>query len=114
MLGSTTTKGAIEIQRIVDLEKGVVMEFTAKLTATFDTKPPERGGAAGGTPGGGNITRCEIDEQWTFDRIEKNREPDFKQKVADAIKRDRCVAIMPYFDESAQWHEGFVGAFEKV
>ena len=44
-----------------------------------------------------NVYRCTTDED-----------------IADAIKRDRCVAIMPYFDESAQWREGFMGAFEKA
>ncbi len=36
------------------------------------------------------------------------------EDIADAIKRNRCVAIMPYFDESAQWQGGLIGRIDRA
>ncbi len=76
---SANVEGTIQIRRTVDLEKGVVTEFTSELSAKFEP--------AGLPPAPSAIKKCEIKDRWTLHRIERNREPRFKTKVADTIRR---------------------------
>ncbi|MHC4896315.1 MAG: hypothetical protein ACYTGW_04330 [Planctomycetota bacterium] len=90
-----TVNGTIRVRRTVNLERGVVERFTTVLEATFK---PRRGDESESMPGvGGVLAKCTIRDSWTLDRIEKNREPAFRARVVDTIRRgaERIKSRLP-------------------
>jgi len=81
--GASVT-GTIKIRRTMDVARGILTSFATELAAQFK---PRRDADGAGLPGvGGVLKNLSIKDQWTFLRIEKNREPAFRDRVVETIR----------------------------